>query len=88
MNVDEDTAAPAILGARLRDLRRQLQLTLQEVKHASDGEFKASVVGAHERGDRAMSIRRLQPLPASTGCPSRTWFPTRKVTWPPRSIAR
>ena len=62
MNVDEDTAAVAILGARLRDLRRQLQLTLQDVEEASDDEFKASVVGAYERGDRAISIRRLQRL--------------------------
>jgi transcriptional regulator with XRE-family HTH domain len=62
VNVDEDTAAAAILGARLRGLRRQLQLTLQDVEDASNDEFKASVVGAYERGDRAISIRRLQRL--------------------------
>lgn len=62
MNPDEEVAAAAIIGARLRNLRRQLQLTLQDVEDASNNEFKASVVGAYERGDRAISIRRLQRL--------------------------
>jgi transcriptional regulator with XRE-family HTH domain len=50
------------LGTRLRDLRRQLHLSLQDVEVASNHEFKASVVGAYERGDRAISVRRLQRL--------------------------
>jgi transcriptional regulator with XRE-family HTH domain len=57
-----DVQVSARLGARLRDLRRQLHLSLQDVEVASNLEFKASVVGAYERGDRAISVRRLQRL--------------------------
>lgn len=54
----DDTA----LGARLRAVRRQLALSLQEVESVSQLEFKASVLGAYERGDRAISVPRLQRL--------------------------
>jgi len=57
-----DVQVSATLGARLRDLRRQLHLSLQDVEIASNLEFKASVVGAYERGDRAISVPRLQRL--------------------------
>jgi len=57
-----DEQVSARLGARLRDLRRQLHLSLQDVEVASNHEFKASVVGAYERGDRAISVSRLQRL--------------------------
>jgi transcriptional regulator with XRE-family HTH domain len=39
-----------------------LHLSLQDVESASKLEFKASVVGAYERGDRAISVSRLQRL--------------------------
>jgi transcriptional regulator with XRE-family HTH domain len=57
-----DAEASATLGARLRGVRRQLHMSLQDVEVASNLEFKASVVGAYERGDRAISVRRLQRL--------------------------
>jgi transcriptional regulator with XRE-family HTH domain len=57
-----DLKVSARFGVRLRDVRRQLHLSLQEVEEASNHEFKASVVGAYERGDRAMSVDRLQRL--------------------------
>jgi transcriptional regulator with XRE-family HTH domain len=57
-----DVRGSARLGARLRDLRRQLHLSLQDVEVASNHEFKASVVSAYERGDRAITVRRLQRL--------------------------
>jgi transcriptional regulator with XRE-family HTH domain len=50
------------VGARLRAIRRQKHLSLQEVESASDHEFKASVLGAYERGERAISVPRLQRL--------------------------
>lgn len=62
MNADEEVEGAVMLGARLRNLRRQLHLTLQGVERVSDHEFKASVVGAYERGERAISIPRLQRL--------------------------
>jgi len=56
-----DTYA-AIVGERLRAVRRQKRLSLQAVAAASGQEFKASVLGAYERGERAISVPRLQRL--------------------------
>lgn len=50
------------VGERLRHIRRQKRLSLQEVEAISTQEFKASVLGAYERGERAISVPRLQRL--------------------------
>jgi transcriptional regulator with XRE-family HTH domain len=50
------------VGDRLRSIRRQKRLSLQDVEAASAQEFKASVLGAYERGERAISVPRLQRL--------------------------
>src|SRR3982750_2681927 len=50
------------VGERLRAIRKQKGLSLQEVESASTQEFKASVLGAYERGERAISVPRLQRL--------------------------
>ncbi len=50
------------VGERLRAIRRQKRLSLQEVESESTQEFKASVLGAYERGERAISVPRLQRL--------------------------
>jgi transcriptional regulator with XRE-family HTH domain len=50
------------VGARLRVVRNQIGLSLQAVEAASNQEFKASVLGAYERGERAVSVSRLQRL--------------------------
>jgi transcriptional regulator with XRE-family HTH domain len=50
------------VGHRLRAIRKQKRLSLQEVEAASGQEFKASVLGAYERGERAISVPRLQRL--------------------------
>ena len=50
------------VGERLRSIRRQKRLSLQEVEAKSRQEFKASVLGAYERGERAISVPRLQRL--------------------------
>jgi transcriptional regulator with XRE-family HTH domain len=50
------------VGTRLRAIRRQKRLSLQDVEAASGQEFKASVLGAYERGERAISVPRLQRL--------------------------
>ena len=50
------------VGERLRAIRRQKRVSLQEVEAASSQEFKASVLGAYERGERAISVPRLQRL--------------------------
>ncbi len=50
------------VGDRLRNLRRQRGLSLLAVEESSDREFKASVLGAYERGERIISVLRLQRL--------------------------
>lgn len=50
------------VGDRVRAIRRQRGLSLQEVQRLSGGEFKAAVVGAYERGERSLSLPRLQRL--------------------------
>lgn len=50
------------VGQRLRAIRRQKRLSLQEVEAGSTQEFKASVLGAYERGERVISVPRLQRL--------------------------
>jgi transcriptional regulator with XRE-family HTH domain len=47
------------VGERLRAIRRQKGLSLHDVEDRSRQEFKASVLGAYERGERAISVPRL-----------------------------
>ena len=61
----EDTVSSTYakrVGERLRAIRKQKDLSLQEVEATSMEEFKASVLGAYERGERAISVPRLQRL--------------------------
>jgi len=50
------------VGERLRAIRRQKGLSLHDVEARSNQEFKASVLGAYERGERAISVPRLLRL--------------------------
>lgn len=52
------------VGERLRLIRSQKGLSLQAVEADSHDEFKASVLGAYERGERAISVPRLARLAA------------------------
>jgi transcriptional regulator with XRE-family HTH domain len=52
----------ARVGERLRAIRRQKGLSLHDVEARSSLEFKASVLGAYERGERAISVPRLLRL--------------------------
>lgn len=51
-----------LVGRRLRAIRRQKGLSLQGVEADSEQEFKASVLGAYERGERSLSLPRMQRL--------------------------
>ena len=53
---------PKALGERLRNIRLQKGMSLQDVQHASEGRWKAAVVGAYERGDRNVTVARLSEL--------------------------
>jgi transcriptional regulator with XRE-family HTH domain len=52
----------AQLGERLRKIRIQKGMSLQDVQQASKGKWKAAVVGAYERGDRNVTVARLSEL--------------------------
>jgi transcriptional regulator with XRE-family HTH domain len=69
--MSEDTPVPyaRMVGENLRKVRRQQGLALREVEEASEREFKASVVGAYERGERIISVPRLQRLARLYGVP-------------------
>lgn len=50
------------VGERLRRIRLQKGMSLHDAEVASNREFKASVLGAYERGERSISVPRLQRL--------------------------
>lgn len=52
------------VGARLRTIRKQRGLSLQDVQRVSESEFKAAVLGAYERGERSLSLPRMHRLAA------------------------
>jgi transcriptional regulator with XRE-family HTH domain len=66
-----------LVGDRLRDIRHQQGLSLAEVETRSGGAWKAVVVGAYERGDRAVTISRLADLAEFYGVPLGSLLPTR-----------
>ena len=57
------------VGERLRNVRLQKGLSLHDVEVSSHDEFKASVLGAYERGERSISVPRLQRLARFYGVP-------------------
>lgn len=63
------------VGRRLRAIRRQKGWSLQEVEAVSSAEFKASVLGAYERGERSLSLPRLQRLAAFYAVPADQLLP-------------
>ena len=82
---DDDVAASPYsrkVGERLRVIRRQKRLSLQEVEATSSEEFKASVLGAYERGERAISVPRLERLAKFYSVPVDQLLPREDVTAP------
>ena len=59
---EQDMSYRSLVGERIRSIRKQKRLSLQEVEAPSEAEFKASVLGAYERAERAISVPRLQRL--------------------------
>lgn len=58
-----------LVGSRLRSIRKQKRLSLHDVESQSENEFRASVLGAYERGERAVSVPRLHRLAEFYGVP-------------------
>ena len=50
------------VGEKLRRIRVDRGLSLQDVERESEGRWKAAVVGSYERGDRNISATRLLEL--------------------------
>ncbi|MEI8336639.1 MAG: transcriptional regulator [Actinomycetes bacterium] len=63
------------VGTRLRAIRRQKGMSLHDVEARSSQEFKASVLGAYERGERAISVPRLMRLAEIYEVPADTLLP-------------
>jgi transcriptional regulator with XRE-family HTH domain len=83
--VDETTDSAAYakaVGSCLRRVRQQLRLSLQAVEAMSGQEFKASVLGAYERGERAISVPRLQRLAILYDVPVDVLLPRPRRTGP------
>lgn len=72
-------AVARALGERLRWVRVQQDRSLQDVERLSEGELKASVLGAYERGERAVSITRLRSLATFYRVPVAELLPTSKA---------
>jgi transcriptional regulator with XRE-family HTH domain len=51
-----------LLGERLRAARKRRGWSLHDVEKYSNSEFKSSVLGAYERGERTVSVQRLHRL--------------------------
>ncbi len=58
-----------LVGMRLRSIRSQRGMSLQDVQRMSEQEFKAAVLGAYERGERSLSVPRLRRLATFYGVP-------------------
>lgn len=74
------------LGERLRAIRQQQGLTLQDIEARTDGAWKAVVIGSYERGDRAVSIAKLASLARFYGVPMSELLP-RPATAAPEQAA-
>jgi transcriptional regulator with XRE-family HTH domain len=83
---DRHTAASVdrqgLIGDRLRRIRHQQRLSLADVEQRSGGEWKAVVVGAYERGDRAITVARLARLADFYGVPLADLLPAPRADAP------
>ncbi|WP_419945840.1 helix-turn-helix domain-containing protein [Candidatus Poriferisodalis sp.] len=65
----------ALVGARLRTVRKRRRMTLGDVEAVSGGEFRISVLGAYERGARGVGVHRLLRLAEIYGVPPAELLP-------------
>jgi transcriptional regulator with XRE-family HTH domain len=63
------------LGARLRDARRSLGYSLQQVEVRSRGRWTVSSLGSYERGSRMMTVTTLDALARYYGVSVRDLLP-------------
>lgn len=70
------------VGSRLRRIRSQQGLSLQDVERRSNGVWKAAVVGSYERGDRNISASKLCELAEFYGVSPSDVLPTEDTVRP------
>ena len=63
------------IGVRLRSIREQKQMSLSDVERLSGGDFGPSTVGAYERGERTITVPRLDRLAGFYGVPIEQFLP-------------
>jgi transcriptional regulator with XRE-family HTH domain len=80
-----DAAYARAVGERLRQVRQRKRLSLQGVELLSTKEFKASVLGAYERGDRIISVPRLRRLAVLYDVPVDALLPASATSPDPRA---
>jgi hypothetical protein len=83
---DHDADYSKLIGQRLRAVRRQKAFSLHEVEAMSGAEFKASVLGAYERGERAISVPRLHRLSRLYGVATAALLPADPTTSPSSDV--
>lgn len=79
------------LGSHLRSIRKQRGLSLNDIERRTNGKYRASVLGAYERGERSISVPRLAKLAEVYGValeellpPEEGWRPVAENTSSPR----
>ncbi len=75
------------VGERLRRIRVDRGLSLQDVERTSEGRWKAAVVGSYERGDRNISATRLLELAEFYGVSPGDVLPGESVAHPGTAVA-
>lgn len=70
------------IGRRLRDIRHQQDLTLDEVEAATGGRFTAAAVASWERGARNVTTPKLAELADFYGVPADRLLPDPTLTPP------
>lgn len=82
MTARDTRAYAAVVGEKLRLVRRERAWSLQTVEEKSGGRWKAVVVGSYERADRAITIARLLELADFYGVPVTEFLPVVAVPEP------
>jgi len=70
----EPMTTPIEISKRLRQIRKQQNLTLKQVEIRSRGKWKAVVIGSYERGTRSLSIAKAKSLCEFYGVPLSALF--------------
>ncbi|MGA1401798.1 MAG: helix-turn-helix domain-containing protein [Candidatus Nanopelagicaceae bacterium] len=76
---------PLEISQRLRQIRKQQNLTLKQVEIRSRGKWKAVVIGSYERGTRSLSISKAKSLCEFYGVPLSALFQSEGIQQVPPS---